>query len=108
MLPPRFVLPFTSKPLRTMLGCALFVLAGAASAATEVNTASQAELESVQGLGVTRVEQILAEREHHGLFADANDLANRVPGLGRKSVRQLMRNGLSINGQTLSDNATPN
>jgi competence ComEA-like helix-hairpin-helix protein len=108
MLLPNFVLHITSRPLRNLLGCALFALAGAASAATELNTANQAELESIQGLGVTRVEQILAEREHNGPFTDAADLARRIPGVGRKSVRQLMQNGLSINGQTLSSNATPN
>lgn len=90
-----------------LLGCALFMLAGCAVAATEVNTASQAELESLKGLGVTRVEQILAEREHNGPFTAAADLARRIPGFGRKSVQRLMQNGLAINGQTLPDNDAP-
>uniref|UniRef100_E6PRK5 Helix-hairpin-helix motif protein n=1 Tax=mine drainage metagenome TaxID=410659 RepID=E6PRK5_9ZZZZ len=86
--------------LRAMLAGGLLALAATAHAATEVNTATQSELESIHGLGVTRVEQILAEREHNGPYTDAADLAWRIPGLGRKSVRQLQENGLSINGQT--------
>ncbi len=85
---------------RTLLTCGLLALAATAHAVTEINSATQSELESIRGLGVTRVEQILAEREHNGAFTDAADLARRIPGLGRKSVRQLQANGLSINGQT--------
>ena len=85
---------------RTLLAGSLLMLAATAHAVTEVNTATQSELESIRGLGVTRVEQILAEREHNGAYTDAADLARRIPGLGRKSVRQLQENGLSINGQT--------
>jgi len=73
-------------------------LATGLAAAVEVNTADQAALESVKGLGPVKSKAIIDERTKNGPFKDADDLANRVKGLGTKSVGHLEENGLTIGG----------
>ncbi|MGI4812635.1 MAG: ComEA family DNA-binding protein [Janthinobacterium lividum] len=68
----------------------------AALAGTNVNTADEAALQSVSGLGASKAETIVAERNAHGPFKDADDLAARIKGLGEKSVKRLQEHGLEI------------
>ncbi|KVW41665.1 competence protein ComE [Burkholderia ubonensis] len=75
-------------------------LTAAFAAAVEVNTADQAALESVKGLGPVKSKAIIDERTKNGPFKDADDLANRVKGLGTKSVAHLEENGLTIGGSS--------
>ena len=84
-----------------MLCFAFMVSIGAAFAAVDVNTADQAALESVKGLGPVKSKAIIDERTKNGPFKDADDLANRVKGLGTKSVTNLEQNGLTIGGSSL-------
>lgn len=70
------------------------------AAAVEVNTADQAALESVKGLGPVKSKAIIDERAKNGPFKSADDLANRVKGLGQKSVANLEAAGLTIGGST--------
>ncbi|WP_345813911.1 helix-hairpin-helix domain-containing protein [Paraburkholderia sp. PREW-6R] len=78
---------------------ALSLSAGFA-AAVEVNSADQAALESVKGIGPVHAKAIIDERSKNGPFKDADDLANRVKGIGSKSVVNLEAAGLTINGST--------
>ncbi|MGF6444482.1 ComEA family DNA-binding protein [Paraburkholderia youngii] len=78
---------------------ALSLSAGFA-AAVEVNTADQAALESVKGIGPVHAKAILDERAKNGPFKNADDLAARVKGLGQKSVENLEAAGLTINGSS--------
>jgi competence protein ComEA len=80
--------------------CLALVLALSASlaAAVEVNTADQAALESVKGIGPVHAKAIIDERAKNGPFKDADDLATRVKGIGSKSVKNLEAAGLTING----------
>ena len=78
----------------------LLVLAPSIAAALEINTATRAELERIQGLGVTTTERILQARSERP-FADWNDLAARVAGIGAKRAEQLSRQGLTVNGRPL-------
>ncbi|MGF6633434.1 ComEA family DNA-binding protein [Paraburkholderia sp. MM6662-R1] len=78
---------------------ALSLSAGFA-AAVEVNTADQATLESVKGIGPVHAKAILAERAKNGPFKNADDLAARVKGIGQKSVENLEAAGLTINGSS--------
>jgi competence protein ComEA len=73
-------------------------LTAAWAAAVEVNTADQAALESVKGLGPVKSKAIIDERTKNGPFKDADDLASRVKGLGTKSVTNLEAAGLTIGG----------
>ncbi|MCC8401719.1 helix-hairpin-helix domain-containing protein [Paraburkholderia sp. MMS20-SJTN17] len=80
--------------------CVAVVLALSAgfAAAVEVNTADQAALESVKGIGPAHAKAILDERAKNGPFKNADDLAARVKGLGQKSVANLEAAGLTVNG----------
>ncbi|MEX3934767.1 ComEA family DNA-binding protein [Paraburkholderia phymatum] len=87
---------------KLLMLCAVLMLslsAGFASA-VEVNTADQAALESVKGIGPVHAKAIIDERTKNGPFKDADDLANRVKGIGEKSVKNLEAAGLTINGSS--------
>jgi competence protein ComEA len=85
------------KLLMLCVALALSLSAGFA-AAVEVNSADQAALESVKGIGPVHAKAIIDERTKNGPFKDADDLAARVKGLGTKSVTNLEAAGLTING----------
>jgi competence ComEA-like helix-hairpin-helix protein len=83
-----------------MLCLALALSMGVAFAAVDVNTADQTSLEAVKGLGPVKSKAIIDERTKNGPFKDADDLANRVKGLGTKSVTNLEQAGLTIGGSS--------
>lgn len=85
------------KLLMLCFALALSLSAGFA-AAVEVNSADQAALESVKGIGPVHAKAIIDERTKNGPFKDADDLATRVKGLGTKSVTNLEAAGLTVNG----------
>ncbi|MGF6856085.1 ComEA family DNA-binding protein [Paraburkholderia sp. CI3] len=87
------------KLLMLCVAVALSLSAGFA-AAVEVNTADQAALESVKGIGPVHAKAILDERAKNGPFKNADDLAARVKGIGQKSVENLEAAGLTINGSS--------
>lgn len=66
----------------------LFLFTGTAFAAVNINTASQAELEALQGIGPTKAKAIIEYREKVGLFASIDDL-EKVSGIGSGTVKQL-------------------
>jgi competence protein ComEA len=80
----------------------LFLLSGHAFAKVEINSADQAALESVRGLGPSKAKAILLERKKNGPFKDSTDLHTRVKGIGEKTVERLMENGLTINNKTVA------
>jgi competence protein ComEA len=59
-----------------------------ASAAVNINTASQTELESLQGIGPAKAKAIIEYREKNGSFASVNDLG-KVSGIGSGTLKQL-------------------
>lgn len=73
-----------------------FSLSGAAIAAVDVNTADEAALVSLKGIGPATASTIVSERGRGGPFKDAADLADRVKGLGQKSVVRLQEAGMTI------------
>ena len=75
-------------------------LSAVLAAAVEVNTADETALESVKGIGPVHARAIIDERTKNGPFKDADDLANRVKGIGQKSVKNLEAAGLTINGSS--------
>jgi competence protein ComEA len=75
-------------------------LAGAAAATTtpvDVNRATQAELETVKGIGPALSDKILAARQS-GAFRDWADLVERVAGVGPGSAARLSNAGLTVGG----------
>jgi competence protein ComEA len=83
-----------------MLCLVLALSMGVAFAAVDVNTADQTSLEAVKGLGPVKSKALIDERTKNGPFKDADDLANRVKGLGTKSVTNLEQAGLTIGGSS--------
>lgn len=77
------------------------LVAATAFAAVDVNKASQAELESVKGIGPALSTQILGERQK-APFKDWNDLTTRVKGVGDASASKFSQNGLTVNGSAFS------
>lgn len=66
----------------------LFFFTGTAFAAVNINTASQAELESLQGIGPAKAKAIIEHREKVGSFTSVDDL-EKVTGIGPGIIKQL-------------------
>lgn len=75
----------------------LSLLAAAAFAAVDVNKASQAELESIKGIGPAIASKILDERKKAS-FKDWNDMVVRVKGVGERNATKFSSEGLTVNG----------
>jgi competence protein ComEA len=84
--------------LTTALASLLFA---ASLGATEANQATEAELDSVRGMGPAMSRAILAERQVKA-FADWADLMRRVKGIRSASAERFAAQGLTVNGQTWS------
>jgi len=75
-----------------------FILATGSAAATDVNQANEAELDSVRGLGPPSTAAILRARAK-APFASWADLMQRVKGIKAARARKLSNEGLTVNGQ---------
>jgi len=69
--------------LAVLLGFNFSVLAG-----VDINTAGQADLESVKGLGPVKAKAIIEYRNTHGMFKSVEELAN-VKGIGAGTLKHL-------------------
>lgn len=76
----------------------LSLMFSAAALAVDLNTATRAELEQLNGLGVSTAARVLEERAK-APFADWADLARRVKGIKGRRVEQLRQQGATINGK---------
>ncbi len=68
----------------------LFAFAGAAHAAVNINTATQAELETLQGIGPAKAKAIVDYRKKNGSFKSPNDL-EKVNGIGPGIMKRLRK-----------------
>ncbi len=82
---------------KLLVTLAALLVSLASFAAVDVNTASEAELDGVKGIGPALSGRILKAREQ-GPFKDWADLMQRVKGIQPRSARQLTEAGLSVNG----------
>lgn len=80
------------------LGAALMVFAINAWAAVDINTASEADLDSIKGIGPGTSAKILDQRKT-GKFKDWADVIQRVSGIGEKRADKLSNEGLTVNGE---------
>ena len=69
----------------------------AAFAAVDVNKGSEAELDSIKGIGPATSKQIVAERKK-AEFKNWDDLISRVKGMGDKTAAKLSEGGLTVGG----------
>jgi competence protein ComEA len=86
------------------LAAALFAVA--AWAAVDVNKATDAELDSVKGVGPALSKRILDARKE-APFKDWPDFMSRVKGVKEKSATKLSAEGLTVNGQAFGAAAAP-
>ena len=89
---------------RLVAATATFLLASAVHAGVEINTANEAELDSVRGLGPASTQRILNAREA-GSFEDWEDVMKRVKGIRRATAEKLSADGLTVNGKSLDESA---
>ncbi|GAB4474374.1 MAG: hypothetical protein OHK0044_19040 [Burkholderiaceae bacterium] len=68
-----------------------------AAAALEINTATRAELEQLNGVGVAMAERVLNERAK-APFRDWDDLRHRVKGMAGARIERLQGQGVTVNG----------
>lgn len=82
---------------------AIAVLTGSATAqaGTDANTASEAELDGLRGVGPGLSGRILKERAQTP-FRDWQDFIARVSGVGPRSAARLSAEGLTVQGQPYS------
>lgn len=73
-----------------------FLFAHAVNVHVDVNTADEAALRAVKGIGPARAKAIVDERAAGGPFKDADDLGHRVKGLGGQAVERLRTEGLTL------------
>src|SRR6516225_7098971 len=69
--------------------------------AADANTATQAELEAVKGIGPATATKIIDGRKD-GNYKDWTDLIARVKGIGDKNAVKLSEGGLTVNGAAMS------
>lgn len=67
------------------------------AAPVDANQATQAELESIQGIGPSIAAKILNERRKRA-FKDWQDMIDRVNGVGQSNAAKFSAQGLTING----------
>ncbi|ALQ50250.1 ComEA family DNA-binding protein [Nitrosomonas ureae] len=84
-----------------LLMALVFLFTGTAFAAVNINTASQAELESLQGIGPAKAKAIIEHREKSGTFASVDDLA-KVSGIGQGTIKQL-RDVITVEGEKATE-----
>ena len=82
---------------RVAAALAAFV-AASAFAGVDVNLASQAELESVKGIGPSLSTLIVTERRN-GPFKSWSDFRARVKGVGDASADRFSKAGLTVDGK---------
>jgi competence protein ComEA len=76
-----------------------------ALAAVDVNKATEAELDSVKGIGPGTSRLILAERKK-GEFKSWEDFISRVKGVGETRAANLSEAGLTVGGKSYKPTAT--
>jgi len=91
--------------LKIFLSLIAMLYAAVCLAATDVNKANAADLDSIKGIGPALSGKILDERKK-GNFKDWNDLLARVKGMGQKNAAKFSAQGLTVNEAGYKDDAT--
>lgn len=92
--------------IKRLLAALFALIAATAFAAVDVNKATQAELESIKGVGPAIAGKILDERKKSP-FKDWADMVDRVKGVGDGNAAKFSTEGLTVNGQGFKGAAAP-
>jgi competence protein ComEA len=87
-----------------LTGALACLLAASSIGATEANRATEAELDSVKGLGPASTARILQAREQ-APFKDWADFLHRVKGFKAATAARLSEAGLTVNGAAFEPSA---
>lgn len=90
---------------RQLAMCAFSVLISASAWALDVNSATEAQLDSVKGLGPSSTGRILQAREA-GPFKDWADFMARVKGIKGSAASKLSAEGLTVSGAQFNTKGT--
>lgn len=83
---------------KLLLAAVMFLFSAMSFAAVNLNTATQAELESLQGIGPVKAKAIIDDRTKNGPFKSVDDL-DRVKGVGMATIDKL-RKDIAVSGST--------
>lgn len=76
------------KILTALFACLVFMTPARAGALVDLNSATQAQLESVKGIGPAKARAIIDYRRRMGPFRNVDDL-KKVTGFGPKTVARM-------------------
>jgi competence protein ComEA len=79
-----------------LIACLTFMAPAWAGALVDLNSATQAQLESVKGIGPAKARAIIDYRSKMGPFRNVDDL-KKVTGFGPKTLAR-MRSELTVGG----------
>jgi competence protein ComEA len=82
---------------KKLIALAALMVSLNALAALDINSASEAELDSIKGVGPGTSSKILDERKK-APFKDWNDFINRVKGIGKIKAAKFSHEGVTIDG----------
>ena len=89
--------------LKTLITLMVTLSAVACLAALDINKASEAELDSIKGIGPATSGKILDERKKAS-FKDWNDLITRVKGIADIRAAHFSAEGVTVNGLVFQPN----
>lgn len=92
------------KQFLLMVLASWFLMAGSAFAVVDLNTANQAQLETIKGIGPSKAKAIMDYRAKNGPFKSVDDL-DKVKGFGKKTIDKMRAEvtvGGSAGGGTMS------
>lgn len=84
---------------KLLLACLTCIaMTGASFAAVNINTATQAQLETLPDIGPSKAQAIIEYRKANGSFKSVDDL-KKVKGIGDKTLAKL-KSQVSLSGET--------